>query len=309
MNLVALSDDQLLESLEQEFSNERNVSNNILQHLKEVSSRRLYAKRGFANMFWMLVRFYRQSESSANQRLKALDLMADVPVVEDRLNSGELNLTTAAMAQRQIQREEKLTGSKISQEKKAEIVEAITGKTIAQAEVELFKHLPETASDPKPVERRVSDNATRISITVPDDVREMMNRLKEIWAHVDPNMDPVEVMRRSFKITLEQVDPTLKKKTQGATESAKHRGSERLKYYGKEFDRVLWERAQSQCEYIDKQTGRRCECKFGLQREHKIPLAKGGTNELANMELLCATHNQLRAREEFGDEIINRYTG
>jgi hypothetical protein len=113
-------------------------------------------------------------------------------------------------------------------------------------------------------------------------------------------MDNVEVMRRAFKLTLARIDPTQKKKTQSASESAKHRSTERLKYYGREFDRVLWQRAESRCEFV------RCDCKFGLQREHVIPLARGGTNELSNMELLCATHNRLRARQNFGNEKIDK---
>ena len=293
MELNKLLNDQLLVSLEQQFATERSASHSILLHLKEIRSRRLHAERGFPNLFSMLVHHFHQSETAANQRLKALDLMLAVSVVEERLISGDLSMSAAAMAQRQIIREEKLTGTKVSAEKKTEIVESITNKTMAQAEAELFKHLPETASHPQTYERRVSADATRMGLTVPDDVRDMMTRLKELWAHVDPSMDNVEVMRRAFKLALAQVDPTQKKKSQSAakhcaTETAKHRSTERLNYYGKEFDRALWERAGSRCEYVDEKTGRRCDCKFGLQREHVIPLAKGGTNEFCNMQLLCS---------------------
>jgi hypothetical protein len=312
MELCKLSDDQLIAGLEQQFTVERSASHNILLHLKEIRSRRLYADRGYPSLFSMLVHQFHQSESAANQRLKALDLMLAVPVVENRLISGDLNMSTVALAQRQIKREEKLTGAKVTKQKKIEIVESITNKTMAQAETELFKHLPQTASHPQTIERRISADATRISLSVPDDVREMMTRLKELWAHVDPAMDHVEVMRRAFKLALSQVDPTQKKKTQGATDrrntaAAKRRSSDRLTYYGKEFDRVLWERAGSQCEYKDMKTGRRCECTFGLEREHRVPLARGGTNELGNMELLCRTHNLLRARVVFGDSKIDAH--
>ncbi|MGZ3723127.1 MAG: HNH endonuclease [Bdellovibrionales bacterium] len=301
------SDEELFASLEERFAIERDNSHHILLHLKEIQSRRLFAKRGFSNMFSMLIKHFRQSETSANQHLKALDLMLAVPVVEERLVSGDLNLSTLAMAQRQIKREEKLTGKKIAQAKKSEIIESITNKTMAQTETELFKLLPGTASNPANSERRISEDATRMNLTVPDDVREMMIRLKDLWAHVDPTMDNVEVMRRAFKLALTRVDPTEKKKTQGATESVKHRGNDRLKYYGKEYDRALWERAGSRCEFVDNKTGRRCDCKFGLQKEHVIPLGKGGTNELSNMQLLCAPHNQLRARQAYGDRKINRH--
>ena len=180
------SDDQLLESLSERFAIERDNSHHILLHLKEIQMRRLHAKRGFSNMFSMLIKHFRQSETSANQHLKALALMLEVPVVEERLVSGDLNLSTLAMAQRQIKREEKLTGKKVAQAKKAEIVESITNKTMAQTENELFKLLPETASNPQNSERRISEDATRMSLTVPDDVRDMMLRLKDLWAHADP---------------------------------------------------------------------------------------------------------------------------
>jgi hypothetical protein len=256
-------------------------------------------------MFSMLIKHFKQSETSANQHLKALDLMLAVPVVEERLVSGDLNLSTLAMAQRQIKREENLTGKKIAQDKKIEIVESITNKTMAQTEAELFKHLPETATNPANSERRISETATRMSLTVPDDVREMMIRLKEIWAHADPSMDNVEVMRRAFKLALEKSDPAKRTAQPKSPISVKRRG--RLTYYRKSFDQALWQRANSKCEYIDKKTGRRCDCTFGLEREHIIPLGKGGTNDLKNMQLLCRTHNQLRARQAYGDQKINQH--
>src|SRR4051812_42326130 len=87
MDLNKISDDQLLLDLKQQFALERSASHHILLHLKEIRSRRLYAKRGFSDLFSMLVKHFHQSEPAANQRLKALDLMLDVPVVEERLVS------------------------------------------------------------------------------------------------------------------------------------------------------------------------------------------------------------------------------
>jgi hypothetical protein len=98
-----------------------------------------------------------------------------------------------------------------------------------------------------------------------------------------------------------------RKSTQHLTESVKHRGTKRPTYYKRELDRALWERAQSRCEFIDEKTGWRCDCRFGLQREHVVPLALGGTNDPSNMQLLCATHNQLRARHVFGNKKIDAF--
>lgn len=321
MNFSKLSDEQLLIETGEDFMLERKTTHRILLRLREIQTRLLYAKRGYPSMFTMLIKHFKQSETSANQRLKALELMTDVPLVEERILTGDLNLSTLAMAQRQINRNEKITGKPVSKEKKVEIVEAITGKTMAQAEIELFKNLPETAWKPEETQRRVSEDTTRMGLNFPDDVMEMLNRLKDRWAHIDPKMENVEVIRRAFKIALRHVDPTERKgrnaqakksttpppqgETHSATETAKHRSNDRLTYYGKDFDAALWERAGSRCEWIDDKTGKRCECTFGLEREHVISLATGGTNELSNMQLLCKAHNLLRARSAFGNEKID----
>lgn len=306
MDFSKISDDQLLEETSESFALERKISNRILFQLKEIEARNLFAKRGYHSMFWMLIKYFKQSETAANQKLKALDLMIEVPVVEERLASGELNLSTVALAQRQIRREEIITGKSVSSEKKAEIVDAITDKTLAEAQVELFRHLPETASKPEETVRRISEDTTRMCLNIPDDVLEMMNRLKDLWAHVDPTMDSVEVIRRAFKIALQRVDPSERKsKPRSATETAKRRSTGRWTYYPKDLDAQLWQRAGSRCEWVDPESGKRCECTFGLQREHVISIALGGTNDLSNLQLLCRTHNLLRARTVFGDAKIN----
>jgi hypothetical protein len=219
MEFSNLSNDQIVILLDEKFAFERKNSRDILLLLREISVRRIYAELGYKDLCWMLIKHYHQSETAANQRIKTLDLMMAVSVVEERLISGDLNMTTVAMAQRQIKQDEKLTGVKVSSEKKAEIVDSITNKTQAQAQNELFKYLPETASHPKTVKRRVSENATRVGYTMPDDMLEMIEQLKNIWAHVDSTMDDLEILRRALTIALDKVDPTRKKKkkTQRAT--------------------------------------------------------------------------------------------
>jgi hypothetical protein len=94
MEFRRLSDDQLVLSAENQFAIERKTSHYILLHLKEIALRRVYAKRGFPNLREMLIKHFRQSETAANQRLKSLELMLDVPAVEERLISGDLNMST-----------------------------------------------------------------------------------------------------------------------------------------------------------------------------------------------------------------------
>lgn len=107
-------------------------------------------------MFKMLVEHFKQSESSAHRHLQAMRLMKDVPEAKESLESCEVNLTTLSMAQSQIRKEEKLTGKKMSIERKTAIVERVKNKTQAETEVELFLLMPETASAPGVHEKRIS---------------------------------------------------------------------------------------------------------------------------------------------------------
>jgi hypothetical protein len=53
--------------------------------------------------------------------------------------------------------------------------------------------------------------------------------------------------------------------------------------------KALQERSGGRCEYVSPQTGRRCESRFQLQVEHKIPFSCGGPTTLENCAYFCFT--------------------
>ncbi|MEQ1878378.1 MAG: HNH endonuclease signature motif containing protein, partial [Bdellovibrionia bacterium] len=245
----------------------------------------------------------------------------DVPIAQESLVAGEVNLTTLSMAQVQIRHEEKITGEKVSAEKKATIVESIKNKTQAQVAVELFRQLPETATAPRNEERRISETETRLSHNFPDRVLKKLKRLREIWSHVDPNMDYVEIIERCADETLKRIDPTFndvdsnpklpelssdkklpqrlaRHRLNGVSQNERPTESpnnfKRPTYYRKGIKNGIYSKAGACCEFVDPKTGNRCSSKFLLQIDHKIPIWAGGTNEPGNLQLLCSTHNRLK---------------
>jgi hypothetical protein len=68
-------------------------------------------------------------------------------------------------------------------------------------------------------------------------------------------------------------------------------------YFSVAINRQLQKQSQDQCEYISKLTGRRCESKLFLETDHRIPLARNGTNAPENLRKLCWAHNQQAAKE------------
>jgi 5-methylcytosine-specific restriction endonuclease McrA len=55
-------------------------------------------------------------------------------------------------------------------------------------------------------------------------------------------------------------------------------------------------RDERRCTYIDPKTGERCNCKFGLEYHHSIPLASGGPDTADNIFTICRDHHRQEHR-------------
>ena len=62
--------------------------------------------------------------------------------------------------------------------------------------------------------------------------------------------------------------------------------------------REVWQRDGGRCSYMDPRTGRRCASRHLLEIDHRIPYARGGGAERANLRLLCAAHHRHRHTED-----------
>jgi hypothetical protein len=69
------------------------------------------------------------------------------------------------------------------------------------------------------------------------------------------------------------------------------------KYISVKINRQLLSNSRAQCEYVSPITGRRCESKHFLEKDHRIPLAANGTNDYSNFRMLCRSHNQQSAKD------------
>ncbi|RYZ80078.1 MAG: HNH endonuclease, partial [Proteobacteria bacterium] len=61
---------------------------------------------------------------------------------------------------------------------------------------------------------------------------------------------------------------------------------------------AVWKRNRGGgCEYVDAVSGRRCGSAHQLQRDHVQAYSRGGSNEAANLQILCAKHNRFLWRK------------
>jgi 5-methylcytosine-specific restriction endonuclease McrA len=73
-----------------------------------------------------------------------------------------------------------------------------------------------------------------------------------------------------------------------------------------EVRRQVWERDQGRCTFVSDE-GRRCDATHRLELHHEIPFARGGPATAANVRVVCRLHNDLLARQDYGDEHMNQF--
>jgi hypothetical protein len=81
--------------------------------------------------------------------------------------------------------------------------------------------------------------------------------------------------------------------------------SKHSRYIPREVAADVWQRDAGLCTYISPHTRRRCECRRGLQVDHIVPFARGGSSrDASNLRLFCPTHNRMAADDIFGREFV-----
>jgi hypothetical protein len=74
----------------------------------------------------------------------------------------------------------------------------------------------------------------------------------------------------------------------------------RSRHISSHIKRAVLKRDEGKCTFINPITRKRCDSKYFLQFEHKIPFAKGGAPTAENITLLCRNHNLFQAEKVFG---------
>jgi hypothetical protein len=157
---------------------------------------------------------------------------------------------------------------------------------------------------PREVVEPLGPELARLHVTVSARFLEKLEAAKDALGHVLPEGSAAEVLERGLDLVLAG---HAKRKGLVATpreEPTTAASPERISAHVK---REVWRRAGGQCEWrFD--SGARCDCRRRLEFDHVQPRALGGASTIDNVRLLCRPHNQLAARREFGDAVMDRYT-
>lgn len=283
MEFKNFSNENLITSTENAIARERDTTLEVLHHFREIEKRRLYAERGFSSLYDMAKKHFGYGEGEAYRRISAMRLLKDVPELEQKIEDGSLSLTIAAKVH---------TFARKNKRDAREIARAVDGKSTREAELELLKIVPEAI--PQERVRQVTEEHTAVTVVLDKELKDTLDELKALRSHVDPAMNYADLIRQLAKL--------------GKEKWGRHqRNAASARMSKAEEDREVLRRAGEQCEFVDEETGRRCDSNHLLEVDHIVPLAAGGEDTFENKRILCRTHNQLAAIHKLGRQKMAPY--
>ncbi|HEX4923155.1 MAG TPA: HNH endonuclease signature motif containing protein [Bdellovibrionales bacterium] len=336
MNLFELADETLLQKTDELVREERELLTAILHHLREINARRLYSKLKYKSLFEYAVRRLGYSEDQAYRRISAMKLLGELPRLEEQLSSGALSLTTLGLAQTYFRNEEKSSGARLTPESKTAVLESLEHKSAREAEQTLLS----LASTPSPLQpdqaRAVSAELVEFRFTGTKTLENKIATVRGLLAHSHPQLSLGELFETLCDLMIAKRDPaarpsrTQKQNRTGngvadtiaapkksrvnksgpavpadrhsppmAEPLAKSASRTSRRRLAAHVVRDVWARAKSRCT--------NCGSRHGLEIDHVIPVALGGSDDFNNLRLVCRSCNQRAALETLGRERMEHF--
>lgn len=275
MNLKHLTDKALLDDIKFLVTREKEFLIRILHHLKEIDKRKLYSDLGFSSLFDYCLKELKYSDGEAVRRIQAARLLADIPELEKKIETGLLSLSNISQASTFFKQNE----VEASSDKKA-VLSQLENLSRREGEKMLFIISGEEKKE-KETEKRISSSKVKVSIVLTDETLNTLRKLKDFLGKdlsynelIDYMADVAikSIEKNKFKVlSLSKVSP-----------SPAH------------VNRVINTPTKKEVYLRDKKCTN-CGSTRNLNFDHRIPFALGGKSDASNIRLLCFNCNQ-RAR-------------
>jgi hypothetical protein len=317
----ALGDDELLSALLGLVRQDNELLAEMLAHLAELDQRRLYLDLGFPSLHAYCTSALGMCESSAGRRITAARVCRKFPEVLARVAKGELHLSAVCSMSPHLDWNNAPELIDICSNQSRRKVDEILAARFPRADVREKVRL-----DPLSVDRY------GLHFTIDAEALAELERVRALARHRLPGGELSELFKlamRTLRIELEKQRFATGKKPRARRTSAvapppnevepipptcdsvegstaQHPPAEATpeavaRRPSAEVAREVYARDEGQCTFIA-QDSRRCGAREFLEFDHIDPHALGGEPTAVNLRLRCRAHNQLYARQVYGDE-------
>jgi hypothetical protein len=308
----------------------------FLVALAEFDRLRLWVQLGHASLFDYLLRELGLSRVSAHYRKVAAQLVQQYPEVVEPLREGKLCITVVLELAKVITPENRADVlpqflGRSKQEAKAVAVEIRPAEVVPRKEMvtalpvvsrtpagrvqpvepvqSVEPAMPEPLKATEPPERRdsfepMTPELRRLHMTVSKQFLEKLETARKGQGHAQPGASAEKVLEAALDLLLAA---QAKRRAEVKRPQQNPRPAKNPGHVPAAVKRAVWARDEGRCQWrLD--SGGICGSTLRLEIDHVPPLARGGASTLEGCRLLCRFHNQLAARQVYGDDWMDRFT-
>ena len=303
-----MSDDDLIASFRDLIIEERERLVEQLDHVDEMDHRKLFLHHDSLRAY--LVAEFTLEEWRAEKLIRIARLFKRFDGLREMLFSGKLNFSLIEIALGYGGRE------KLEDPELAECLETIAGKSCRSARRELARLYPQSAELPKDRVRPLTEEHSELRCTVDQELLELVEDVRGQLAHSRSDLSFNEVFKAGLREYRDRHHPEAKaRRAQARAEKMAKKESKTVEEptaqrvpedAEKRFPTQSLEHQMVllygyQCAFVDPKTGKRCQSRHALEKDHVIAWADGGKTEISNLRWACVGHHRRLSFLRFGD--------
>ena len=241
---------------------EKQITSEILEKLQMMEDCRGYLKMGYNSLFDYLVRGLSYSEATAYQRQACVRLAKEIPEIKEKIDQGCLSLSSITSVYKHIR--------KRPLAEKRKVLQKIENKSAREV-----KKLFPDPMEPVKIKKTQYRDKVYLRLELTHIQNQKLEKLKALKSH-----------KYNTESLLEQlIDAELKK---FENTQFKPTWSKNPRQISRRLRNHLLQKSGYQCQYPG------CESTHFLQIDHILPVRLGGNQDPGNLQVLCASHNQVK---------------
>ena len=289
----------------------RKMERHLIEILMEIDSLRGFVVLGYQSMHVYCTKALGLSDAQAYSLVLVARKSREFPEIKLLVDSEKLNMANATQISRVIDRDNKV-----------ELLELGQSLSKRELEYEIKKICPEQL--PKERVRAISENQSEMRLVVPKELEEALRRLQDLYSKRSKRSlsltetlgvmageliklhDPVKKAQRFLdnKVLTQRVlnhslldnkilhqrilDPKVPQAILRSEFVPVHRRRTR-----KDVLHQVNMRDRAQCTYCYP-SGERCTDRRFLQVHHRVPVSRGGSDSIENLQTLCSNHHRFQ---------------